>query len=894
MRLEHWIYTVPLRLRSLFRWRQVEEELRDELQYHVEQKTEQYAAQGMSVDEAGRAALRDMDGLEQHKEECRDMRRVNFTDDLVKDLRFGLRMLRRSPAFAATAILTLALGIGATTAIFSIVDTLMLKPLAFPDADRLARIESVIAATGHGDVASYPDFLDWRARNHVFKGMAAFRTNDFTLTGAREALHLQGAVVSAQLFSLLSVTPELGRSFLPQEDQPGAAGGTDPVILSYGLWKRVFGSDASVLGRKIQLGEQPFTVVGVMPNGFQFPIQAEPIVLWTTMAVDAEGGAEAMTAQRGAHYLDVIGLLKPGVKVEKAQAEMVAITKTMNKQYPENKPRAVRIVLEVQALIGPLRIPLFVLLGAVGCVLLIVCVNVANLLLARANGRRKEIALRAALGASRRRAIRQLLTESATLGLLGGGLGLGVALALLKLLVRLIPVEVPRLNAIGLDARLLIFALLISLLTGILFGLAPALQASKVDLTESIKENGPGSGVGSKRNNRLGQGLVVSEVILAVVLLAAAGLLIQTFLRLAWVDPGFDPHRVLTFELDSPHGGQPSLATGFFREVVARMSALPEVSSASAVASLPLTGDNIVCSVEIEGQPTPMGSRPSTDFNAVEPNYFRTLGITFVAGRDFTERDNLKSTPVAIVNRTFARRFFSGKNPIGKRIRPGIGNGYFPGKLPMREIVGVIDDVKESDLGVEAAPEVYAALAQCPFSPMFVVMHTNDNPRSIVGVARRQVASLEKDTPIYNVETLDQYLGQSLAKTRFITLLLSSFAGLALLLACLGIYGVISYIVVERRHEIGIRIALGAQKGTILRMVIRLGLSRALIGLAVGVACALKLTHLLSSLLYGVTAGDPLTFVLVSLVLSGVALLACYIPARRATKVDPMAALRYE
>jgi len=350
----------------------------------------------------------------------------------------------------------------------------------------------------------------------------------------------------------------------------------------------------------------------------------------------------------------------------------------------------------------------------------------------------------------------------------------------------------------------------------------------------------------------------------------------------------------LTFELDSPAAGPAPLVPGFFRQGVAKISAMPGVSSASAVASLPLTGDNIAASVEMEGQPTPMASRPSTDFNAVEPNYFRTLGITLVAGRDFTAHDNLHSTPVAIVNRTFSRRFFGGQNPIGKRIRPGIGNGYFPGKPPMREIVGVIDDVKESDLGVSAAPEVYAPLAQCPFTPMFVVVRTKNNPRSIITEARRELISLNKNTPIYHVETLDQYFGQSMAKTRFITFLLSGFAGLALLLACLGVYGVISYIVAQRRHEIGIRIALGAEKSDVLKMTIGAGLNPALAGLAIGIICALRVTRVLSSLLYGVTPGDPLTFMLVSVVLGGVALAACYIPARRATKVDPIAALRYE
>jgi len=724
--------------------------------------------------------------------------------------------------------------------------------------------------------------------------MAVFRTNDFTLIGAREPLHLQGAVVSARLFSLLGVTPALGRGFLPEEDDPATTSGGDPVILSYGLWQREFGSDASVLGRTLRLGDQPFTVIGVMPRGFQYPLQAEPIELWTTMAVDAQPGPNRMTDQRGAHYLDVVALLKPRVTLAQAQAEMATITSALSKQHPENKPRTARIVPEIQGLIGPLRTPLFVLLGAVSYVLLIVCANVANLLLARATGRHKEMALRGALGASRHRATRQLLTENVTLGLIGGGLGLALALASLRILVRLVPVDVPRLGGIGLDTRLLLFAFVISLLAGILFGLAPALRVAKTSLTESLNESGRGSGSGGKEHSGLRSALVVSEVALAVILLLGAGLLIQSFVRLTRVNPGFDPHQVLTFQLDAPAQGQDPRIQAFYHAVVARIGALPGVRSASAVASLPLTGDNIASSIEIEGEPTPMGSRPMADFNAVEPNYFRTLRIPLVAGRDFAELDNPKSTPVVIVNQTLARRFFPHQNPIGRHVRPGIGNGYMPGEPPMREIVGVIADVKQSGLDAEAAPEVYAPLAQSPFDPMFVVARTGTDPGSLVETARREVASLDKNAPMYHVETLDEYFAQSAAGTRFVTLLLAGFAGLALLLACLGIYGVISYVVIQRTHEIGIRMAVGAQKGDVLRMVIGQGLRPALVGVGIGIAAALKLTRVLASMLFGVTPSDPLTFLAVALILTGVALLACYIPARRATTVDPVVALRYE
>jgi putative ABC transport system permease protein len=893
MRPEHWLYTWPLRLRSLLRRERVDQDLDDELRYHIERKIEENIAGGMTAQEARRRALLEMGGIEKRKEECRAARRVTWLQDLAQDVRYGLRLLGRNRGFAAAAILTLALGIGATVAIFSIVDTLVLKPLPFSTAARLVRLESVFASSGRGSgIVSYPNFIDWRARNHLFVGMAVFDTRAFTLVGPREPLHLQGAVVSSQLFSLLGVRPSLGRSFLPGEDAPAATNGNDPVILSHGLWAREFDSDPSVLGRIIQLNGQPFTIVGVMPASFQFPIEAQPLDLWTTIAVDAHGGANAMTAQRGAAYLSAVGLLKPGATLREAEAEMDAIAGTMNREHPENKPRTVHIVPEVQALVGPARIPLLVLLGVVGCVLLIACANVANLLLARGAGRHREMAVRSSLGASRPRAVRQLLTESALLGFLGGGAGLAMALACLQLLTGMIPADVPRANDIHLDARLLAFTFLVSLFVGILFGFAPALRLSRIDLTAALKEgerSSEGKGQTGVRN-----ALVVSEVALAGILLPAAILLVQSFLHLTRVNPGFDPHDVLTFEIDSPPAKQGSEISNFFDQVVKRMSAIPGVISASAAASLPLTGDNIASSFEIEGQPTPAGSRPTADFNAVEPGYFPTLHIPLLAGRDFTERDDLSSRPVVVINRTLAERFFPGENPIGKQVRPGIGNGYMPGKLPMREIVGVIGDVKQAGLQTQAAPEIYAPLAQSPFGTMFIVARTAIDPGGVVAGARRQVAAVDKNTPIYQVKRLDQYFDDSLSFARLVTLLLGGFAVLAVALACLGVYGVVSYLVARLTREIGIRVAFGAGRDEILRWILRQGLSPAFLGAAIGLILSFGLGHLLSSLLYGVSATDPTTFFVAPVALLGVAFWASLIPARRAMRVDPMVALRQE
>jgi predicted permease len=872
----------------------VDREIDDELRAHIEMRTEDNMAAGMSAEEARRDARIRFGNASALKERVTAADAALTLDSLGRDIRYALRQLRKSPGFTFVALVTLALGIGATTAIFSVVDAVMLKPLPFPTADRLVQVRSVIAATGHGSVASYLDFADMRARNHVFDGMAAFHTADFTLSGEGEPRHLQGAVVTPEVFSLLGISPALGRGFLPSEDKPGAAHGTDPVILSDGLWRQQFAAYRSVLGRTIHLGGQPFTVVGVMPRGFGFPIQAEPVEMWTTIAVDARGGADAMTVQRGAHYLDVIGLLKDGTTIEQAEAEMATIVSGLNKEHPENKPRTARLMPELAYLVGDLRTPLLVLLCAVGCVLLIVCANVANLLLARATSRRKEMAIRVALGASRRRVMCQVLVESLVLGLAGGGLGLALAASSFRLLVHSLPPEVPRLNAVGLDAHLLSFMLLISLLTGVLFGLVPALQASRTPLSASLEESGRGSGGDTRGHNRLRSALATCEVAFAIVLLLGASLLIESFLHLTRVDPGFDPHHVLTFQIDAPGGTTETLTPRFFREVVARIAVLPGVSAASAAASLPLTGDNMSVSLEVEGQPTPQGSRLSVDVNAIEPNYFRTIGAALIKGRDFTGDDDLRSVPVVIINETLARRFFPNEDPIGKHIRPGIGNGYSGGEPPMREIVGVTKDVKQSGPGLEAAAQAYAPLAQCPLDSMAIVVRTMSDPRSMVGAARQQVFRVDKNVPLYHAKTLDQYFADSVVVPRLVSLLLGSFAALAVLLACLGVYGVLSYAVVQRTREIGVRMVLGAERGDVVRWVLGRGLVLALTGVAIGLVGAFGLVHLLSTLLFGVGATDPATFVIAPMALLGVAACACYIPARRAASIDPMQALRGE
>ena len=813
---------------------------------------------------------------------------------LIQDLKYGLRQLGRNPGFAAVAVLTLALGIGANTAIFSVVNAVILRPLPFFSPGQLVAIESHHLRASSPSSASYPDFADWRERNHVFAGMAAYHTDSFTLTGHGDAAHIPGAIVSAGLFSLLGVPPEMGRGFLPGEDKPSAANGGFTVVLSHRLWQDRFGSDPAIVGRPITLDNRNFTVVGVMPAGFKFPITAEPVDFWTTMAVEmlASPGQPSMAEQRGAHYLDVIARLNPNVSIGQAQAEMSAIVSVMNREHPENTPRGVSIVPEIDQAVGRVRPALLILLAAVGCVLLIACANVANLLLARGTSRRKEMAVRGALGAGRSRIIRQLLTESLMLASLGGGLGTLLAFWGVPALVHFVPPAIPRLSTISLSGPVLLFTAVVSLLTGILFGLVPAVQISRPGLVESLKEGGRGPSQAVQRS-RVRSSLIVSAVAVAAVLLVGAGLLMQSLLRLEQVDPGFDPHRVLTFKVDLPYMRYSGARqTGFFEQAIQRLSHLPGVRSASAVLPLPLSGDEVAANFDVEGHPTSKAERPRTNYSWVEPDYFRTAGIPLLKGRDFTLQDTLKTAPVVIINESLARRFFPGEDPIGKRIKPGIGNGY--SAPPMREIVGVAGDVRQNGLSAQSSPAVYVPLAQSPLGSMNLVLRTEVDPLSVAGAVRKEMSAMDKDLPFYGVQTFSTYVAQSFVVPQFLSLLLGIFAALALALASVGLYGVVSYSAAQRTHEIGVRMALGAEKRDVLRMVVGQGLELALIGVGIGIAWAFALTRFLSSLLYGVKSTDPLTFVAVSLILIAVALAACYIPARRAAKVDPMVALRYE
>lgn len=811
---------------------------------------------------------------------------------LLQDIRFGVRMLLKSPSISIVATIALALGIGANTAIFSVVNAVLLRPLPFPDPDSLVALFET--DTQRGIISgshSYPNFLDMRAQNTVFENVASYHGSDYILTGRGEPARLEGEVVTANLFALLKVQPVLGRVFLPDEDKPSETGRV--VILSHKLFQTRFNGDPSIVNQAITLEGKKFTVVGIMPPAFEFPVQNDPVDLWTTIAGDASG-EEPITVQRGAHFLQVIGRLKPGVTEEKAQAEVTAIAARLEQQYPDtNSRRSLRVESALKALVGDIRPTLLILLGAVACVLLIACANVANLLLARATSRHKEMAIRTALGASRTRVIRQLLTESVLLSLVGGGVGLLLAVWWSDLLVALGKDDIPRAIHVGMDWRVLGFTLGVSLLTGIIFGLAPAFHSSRTELVESLKEGARGTSAGTFANvvRKL---LVVIELGVAVLLLTGAALLIQSLWRLQKVNSGLHPENILTFNVTLPEvkyksGDQ----SQFFINLKQRLESTPGVQSASSILPLPLSGERFGISFEIEGRPMAKKDHPSADFFTTGVGYFKTMGIPIIKGRDFDDRDKHGSTPVIIITETFARQYFPNEDPIGKRIHPGISS-YDDEDSVMREIVGVAGDVRNRNLSTESKPAYYVPQTQVPFSQMVTVVKTIGEPRALISVATKEVGAMDQDVPLFSVKTMEEYLSTSVAGPRFSTTLLSIFAGVALVLTVVGLYGVMSYSVAQRTNEIGIRMALGAQSRDVLLMIVKQGSVLILLGLGIGLAGAYALTRVISSLLFGVTAKDPFTFAAVSVLLAMVALLACYIPALRATKVDPMNALRCE
>lgn len=803
-------------------------------------------------------------------------------ETIIKDIRFGFRSIIKRPAFSLVAIVTLALGIGANSAIFSVVNGVLWRPLPYAKPQQL-----VMAWTNHqarGGPAqewfSPPDVDEWRAQNQVFSHFSAYNDWVPTLTGRDEPESLVGAAVSYDMFSLLGVAPVRGRAFVAEEDQPNAP---NLVMVSNDLWRTRFNSDPNIIGKSILLNQDNYQVIGVMPAGFRFPVIPDAQV-WRTLRPGLNP-----SCQRGCIVLRAIARLKEGVTFEQAFADVNTIASRLANQYPDtNSKVGATLVPFHEQLVGNIKRPLLLLLGAVGFVLLIACANVANLMLARAATREREMALRSALGASRGRVIRQLLTESALLSGAGGALGLALASWLPRLLVSLSPPGTPGIDQIGIDLYVLGFTILVAAFTGVVFGLAPALQMSKIDLNRSLKDTGKGT-PGGMRGGRLRNALVIAEMALALLLLIGSGLLMKSFVLLQHVDPGFNPEHVVTLRTilnRTPYPNTPQVVN-FYAQLLDRVKALPGVESAATISTLPLSGNNTDIDFLIEGRPAPPPNQePVAWFSVISPDYFQTMQLRLIKGRPFSESDNEKAPLVAVISETTAKRYWPNEDPLGKRIGRG------PDKW--REIVGIVRDVKHFGLAADAPATMYLPMRQAPARGMNLVARTSGDPLSIAPALRQQVWAGDRNLAIANLGTMKDLIAASITQQRFILTLLACFAGLALLLAAVGIYGVMSYAVTQRTHEIGIRMALGARVGDVLRLVFRQGLVLTLIGIAIGMALAFALTRLMSSLLFGVTPTDAVTFAAVAGGLVLVALVACLVPARRATKVDPLIALRYE
>jgi len=802
-------------------------------------------------------------------------------ETLFKDLRYGVRSLLKQPAFTLVAVITLALGIGGNSAMFSVVNAVLLRPLQYPESDRIVVLEGINPSKGITQSnMSIPDFADWQSQNQLFEHIAGFIAGGLLLNNGDETERVHGTAVTADFFSLFR-TPSLhGRTLQADDAQPGR----EPVaVLSYGLWQRRFGGDRNAVGSKVMVGAKSTTIVGVMPPGFDYPAQSE---IWAPLPLDPAKEA------RDNRFISVIGRLKSGATVSQAQVQMDTINQRLAQSYNEtNSGWGIRVTKLQERLVGDVRLSLLVLLGAVAFVLLIACANIANLLLARSTARRKEIAVRTALGASRLRILRQLLTESLLLSLLGGALGLVFSVWLIRLLIAISPPNTPRFDEIRPDARVFIFTITLTVVTGLVFGLAPALQASRSDLTEGLKEGLRGN-AGGARSNRLRGLLMVAEIAMSFILLVGAGLLIKSFLHLREVRPGFKTDKLLTMRVSVPPGKyrENEARIQFFQQAINRIQSLPGVQSAGMVLSLPLGGDtfNVWRGYIREGRPATPEESDNAAYLATTPDYFRTLQVPLIAGRAFTDRDTDNTAKVVIVNETMARRLWPGQSPIGKHLTI-----WRDEKFP-REIVGVVGETKRS-LDNDPSQQMYVPYAQdASWSSMSFVIRTSGDPASTSPAVRNEIRSLDKGAPVFNVRTMNDLLATSVAPRRTPMLLLSAFAAAALLLAMIGIYGVTAYYVTQRTQEIGIRMALGAQMSDVLKLVLRGGMTLAAIGIAVGLAGAFALTRWMTSLLFGVKPTDALTFTAVAVCLLVTALLACYLPARRATKVDPLVALRYE
>jgi putative ABC transport system permease protein len=887
MRFIRWFHTLPLRLRSLFRRRQVEQELDEELRYHLDRQIEENIKDGMSPTEARFAAHRALGRVEQHKDDCRDARRVNLIEDMMQDLRYGLRTLGHNPGFTFIAVLTLTLGIGANTAMFSIVHGVLLSPLPYAHEDRLVNMVQAYPQRGLATWGlSQANVAMYRDRSNSFEKFAAYNGAGFNLAGGAEPERLQGATVTADFFDVLGVQPGWGRVFRQEEDAPGK---NQVCILSYSLWQRRFGGDPQILGQSLRLNEVPMEVVGIMPQGFAFPTRE--VEIWVPVGLNPQ--------RMFGYFFSGLGRLKPGVTVAQAQVETTDVFWNAARENPGMAGAATAppdgadmktiVSLRRDWMVRRSKTPLLLLLGAVGLVLLIACANVANLLLARAASRTRELALRLALGASAGRVIRQLMAESMLLAVIGGVAGAGVAWLAVRT-VRSLPAlqEVPRIADVSVNGTVLAFTAGVAVVTGLLFGLAPALRAYRLGLQAGMREGGRGSA--SRSSTRLNGALVAAQFALCLVLLIGAGLLLKSFQRLMAVNPGFQPEHALSMRLALPrtkytNGG---MSVQFYDQLLERVRSLPVIRGAAITSLLPFTDGGTSDGIVVEGHAQSSGGlEPQAQDRVVSPDYFKTMGIPLLRGRDFTPDDRNGTALVAIVDETLAQTYWPDGDAIGKRLRYAWADQWMT-------IVGVAGGVKNVSLSETIEPHFYYPHAQDGTQQMYLVVRTVDDSGAVAGAIRDQVRGLDADLPVWGVQKLTDGVDETLSNQRLTNTLLGGFALLAVLLAAVGIYGVMSLYVLNRTNEFGIRLALGAQPGILLRSVLRQGLILTLAGVATGTGVAILLARTITSMLFEVSATDPIVFISVPLVLIGVTLIACHVPARRAMKVDPLVALRYE
>ena len=891
---------VIFRLRSLLRRKAVETELDDELRFHFEQQVEKQVHSGLTREEAVRRARLLFGGMDQVKEECRDARGVQLMETLFQDVRYALRMLRKKPVFTIVAVLTLALGVGANTAIFSIVNAVLLRSLPFPEPDRLVRIFFNNPGMGlRGVLYSVPELEDLRNRSGVFEYVTGTERGSINLTGGSQAERLEMLTSSPNYFSMLGATPQIGRLFGSQDYTPGFA---PSAVISDSLWRGNFAANPNVLGRTIRLDDGVYTIAGVLPPDFRNPGRTHAHDVDVFLASGFTAASDPKPTRGARAFPSALGRLKPGMTIEQAQAQLTALAIEIRHDFPEDYPPEGKWTIEIQplreSLVGTVRPMLLVLQGAVILIVFIVSLNIANLLLARASGRQQEMAVRSALGASRGRIVRQMLTESLLLSSMGGAAGIALAGAMLKFVPRFVPSSIPRLSEVSVDWAVLAFALAISLLTGLLFGLAPAIHSARSDLGMATREGARGSG-SSLKTGRLRDSLIVAELAIAVVLMIGAGLLLRTFQDLLKENPGFNPTQVVTANINLPFPSDPSKdpyhsiakQTAFYRELGRRLNAIPGVQLAGFVSDLPVPGIGFHFALGIEDRPSNSGGDLRARDILVSPDYFKAMQAPLARGRLFTEADEDGKPRVAMIDESTARRYWPDRDPLGRRIRMGTG--------AWMTIVGIVKDIKQDGLDVDGMPHIYVPVYQefdpaegYVFRDFSIVLRTSLTRSTLEPQIRHEVQSVDPALPVYDVASMNDLLDWSLASRRFSAQLVGGFAGVALLLASIGIYGVLAYMVGQRSREIGLRMALGADRTDILTLIVTKGVLLSIIGIIAGVVFSAAAASMMASLLYGVRPHDPVVFLAVPVLLFAVAALASYLPARRATKVDPMVALR--